>query len=61
MKFREESGFATTQNYQLGVRLNGENGRTIRIAYAYRAGLEERGQFYNRHIHWNTVGLFFEF
>jgi hypothetical protein len=61
VKFREESGFATTQDYQLGVRLNGEKGRTIRLAYAYRTGLEERGQFYQQRTHWNTLGLFFEF
>ena len=61
IKFREESNYATTQNYQVGIRLNGENSRTIRLAYAYRTGLDERGQFYLQRIHWNTIGLFFEF
>ena len=61
IKLREEAGYGTTQNYQLGIRLNGEGGRTIRLAYAYRTGLEERGQFYRDRIHWNTIGLFFEF
>jgi len=60
IKFREESNFATTQNYQAGFRLKGTT-HSLRFAYSFRTGLEERGQFYLQRIHWNTLGLFFEF
>lgn len=60
IKFREESNFATTQNYQIGIRLKGTS-HSLRIAYAYRTGLEERGQFYLQRVHWNTLGAFLEF
>jgi len=59
IKFREESNFATTQSYQAGFRLKG-SAHSLRLAYSYRTGIEERGQFYLQRIHWNTLGLFFE-
>ena len=33
------------------------------ITYASldRTGIEERGQFYLQRVHWNTLGLYFEF
>jgi len=60
IKFRQELGFATSQSYQAGIRLKGST-RSLRLAYGYRTGLEERGQFYQQRIYWNTLGLFFEF
>jgi len=60
IKFREESGYATTQNYQAGLRFRGTT-HSLRLALSHRAGIEERGQFYNQRIHWNTLGLFYDF
>ena len=60
IKFREESGYATTQNYQLGLRLRGST-HSLRLALGHRTGIEERGQFYNQRVHWNTLGFFFDF
>jgi hypothetical protein len=60
IKFREESGYATTQNYQVGLRLRGST-HSLRLAFGHRTGIEERGQFYNQRIHWNTLGFFYDF
>lgn len=60
IKFREESNFATTQNYQAGLRLKVSN-RSLRLGFSHRTGIEERGQFYLQRVHWNTLGLYFEF
>lgn len=60
IKFREESNFATTQNYQIGLRYLGLT-HALRFAYSHRTGLEERGQFYLQRVHWNTLGFYFDF
>ncbi len=61
IKFRGELNFATSQNYQVGIKLGDGNSNTVRFAYNYRTGLEERGQFYNQYVRWNTLGIYFDF
>ncbi len=61
IKIHGELHYGTTQNYQIGIKMGEEFGNTFRVAYNYRAGLEERGQFYNQRIRWNTLGLYFDF
>lgn len=45
VKFRQESGFGSTQNYQVGVRLINGRDYSVRFAVNYRTGLDDRGQF----------------
>ena len=45
LKFRQESGFGSTQNYQIGVRVLNGRDYSFRFAVNYRTGLDDRGQF----------------
>lgn len=60
-KFRGEMAYGSTQSYQLGLKSQNENLRSIRFAYTYRTGLEERGQFYNQRNVFHTIGIMFDF
>jgi len=60
-KWRGESAYGTTQNYQVGIKIaREEGGRTLRCALNYRTGLEERGQFYSRRISRTSLGLYLD-
>jgi hypothetical protein len=61
IKIHGELNNGTTQNYQIGLKMGEEFGHMLRLAYNYRAGLEERGQFYNQRVHCNILGLYFDF
>ena len=61
IKIHGELHYGTTQNYQIGLKVGEEFGHTFRLAYNYRAGLQEQGQFYNQRVIWNTIGLYFDF
>jgi hypothetical protein len=57
IKLKEETGWGSTQSYQLGfLFFSGEHGN-IRLSYTYRTGYEERGQFYDRITHDNLITL----
>ncbi|MFA6457521.1 MAG: hypothetical protein WCW40_11930 [Bacteroidota bacterium] len=61
IKFRSEVHYGSTQSYQIGLRSRGEKHRAVRLAYTYRVGMEERGQFYSQRSAIQSVGLFFDF
>jgi len=61
IKFRSEVNYGSTQSYQFGVRTRNELFRAARLAYTYRTGMEERGQFYNQRTSTHSIGLFFDF
>ncbi len=61
IKFRREVNYASTQSYQIGVRTRNNRFRAIRLAYTFRTGMEERGQFYNQRSTTQSIGLFFDF
>jgi hypothetical protein len=61
IKFRGEVNYASTQSFQVGLRVKNDHFRTIRLAYTYRTGMEERGQFYNQRNTVHSIGLFFDF
>lgn len=61
IKLRGEADFGTSQNYQVGIKYVNDSGRTIRLAYNHRAGLEERGQFFVLHNTFNTLAIYFDF
>lgn len=60
MKIREEVHFGSTQRYEVGLRWPAENGRHLRLAWAYQTGYDERGQFYEDRVRWNTIGVAIE-
>ncbi|MGE5316305.1 MAG: DUF1207 domain-containing protein [Acidobacteriota bacterium] len=63
IKWRGESSFATTQNYQLGLKLaaSGSTTRAVRAAINYQTGLDERGQFTGTRASRASIGLYFDF
>jgi hypothetical protein len=61
IKLRSELANGSTQSYQAGVKIQDESLSAIRVAYTYRTGIEERGQFYNHRNTYHTIGLFFDF
>ncbi len=61
IKLRSELAYGATQSYQIGFKVQNELLNSIRIAYTYRTGIEERGQFYNQRNNYHTIGMFFDF
>ncbi|MFZ4620392.1 MAG: hypothetical protein ACOYNS_07530 [Bacteroidota bacterium] len=61
VKFRGEVNYGSTQSYQIGIRAKNDLFQAARLAYTYRTGMEERGQFYDQRITTQSIGLFFDF
>jgi hypothetical protein len=61
IKFRGELSYGTTQSYQVGIKAEQPEMRAVRLAYTYRTGLEERGQYYNQRITIQSIGVYFDF
>ncbi len=59
-KIKQEAGFASTVTHQLGTKFTASNARNLRIAFQYRHGLDERGQFFPQHRTLSTFGIFFD-
>lgn len=57
LMFRQESGFGSTQRFRTGFEFR-RAGHIFRIAMAYKAGLDERGQFYQQRNSSFSAGLF---
>jgi hypothetical protein len=57
IKLREEANYASSQAFQFGVRIPMPH-HPLKIAYQFRNGLDERGQFFGEHISRHTVGLY---
>ncbi len=60
IKFRGELNYASTQSCQAGIKIQNKTLRAVKIAYTFRTGAEERGQFYNERIQYQTLGIFFD-
>jgi hypothetical protein len=60
VKVRQEAGFAATNTLQIGVTMPMRIYQRVRLAYQYRFGLDERGQFFPQHRPISTIGLYFE-
>ena len=60
IKLRQEASFGATQSYQLGLQFKNNNERNLRLAYQFRSGLDERGQFYNERRSFHGVSLYVE-
>ena len=61
IKLRSELAYGATQSYQTGIKIQNESLSAMRVAYTYRTGIEERGQFYTQRNNYHTVGMFFDF
>jgi hypothetical protein len=61
LKWKSEVAWASTQSYQCGVRLFPRGERAVRIAYTYRTGIDDRGQFYSERTDISQVGVYLDF
>ncbi len=60
VKLRQEFNFGATYAFQAGIKLNPKQHKTLRFAYNYLGGYEERGFLYNQQSNLNTLGLYFD-
>jgi hypothetical protein len=60
VKLRGAVNYGSTQSYQLGIRARNPFGRSARLAYTYRTGMEERGQFIRSRATVQSIGLYFD-
>lgn len=61
IRLKSEVAWASTQSYQCGLRLFPRDGRAMRIAYTYRTGVDDRGQFYTERSTTHLVGVYLDF
>jgi hypothetical protein len=61
VKFRGELEFGSTQSYQAGFKVVNTALSSIRFAYTFRTGVEERGQFYDQRNDYHMIGMYFDF
>jgi len=61
VQWKSEVAWATLQNYQCGVKLFPRGGRAVRVAYTYRTGVDERGQFYRQQTDVHLIGIYIDF
>jgi len=61
IQWKSEVAWATLQSYQCGVRLFPRGERAVRIAYTYRTGFDERGQFYQQQTDMHLIGVYLDF
>jgi hypothetical protein len=60
IKARSEAAGSTTQSYQVGLKFLEDGPRGFRVAYTYRTGMDDRGQFYRSRTSVSLMGLYFD-
>jgi hypothetical protein len=60
LKLKSEVAWGSTQSYQLGIKFFERSGSALRVAYTYRTGFDDRGQFYHEKSDFSLVGVFFD-
>ena len=60
-RFKEEAGFRSTQSYQFGAKFFDRPAGVLRVAYTYRTGPDDRGQFYRETANLSLLGLYVDF
>lgn len=60
VKVKQQVGWGTTQSYQLGVRFVVKENLPVRVAYTYRTGFDERGQFFDQKEDINVFGIYLD-
>jgi len=61
LRCKSEAAWATTGSLQCGVRLFPRGERALRIAYTYRTGPDDRGQFYQERADLHLMGVYLDF
>jgi hypothetical protein len=59
-RFKEENAWRSTQSYQIGMKLFSSPTGALRIAYTYRTGVDDRGQFYRQITDLSMLGVYLD-
>lgn len=60
IKIRSEVNWGTTQSYQCGLKFLEQGSSGFRVAFTYRTGIDDRGQFYHARTTVSLVGVYFD-
>jgi len=60
LRFKSEVAWASTQSYQIGVKLAESPLYGLRIAFTIRTGIDDRGQFYKDRITLHLFGVYLD-
>lgn len=61
IKARSEVAWATTQSYQIGAKFLEHELNAVRIAYTFRTGIADQGQFYTERVDLSLLGMYLDF
>ncbi|MBI5472674.1 MAG: DUF1207 domain-containing protein [Ignavibacteriae bacterium] len=61
IKVKQEVGWGSIQSYQLGCRVLPRSHASLRLAYTFRTGFDDRGQFYLTKSSINLISAFLDF
>jgi hypothetical protein len=61
LQLKSEVAWATTQSYHCGLKFFTRGERALRIAYTYRTGIDNRGQFYRDRATMSLVGVYLDY
>ena len=59
-RLKEESAWRAIQSYQAGCELSGPAATAIRVAYTFRTGSDDRGQFFDRTLTASLFGVYID-
>jgi hypothetical protein len=60
LRFKEETAWRAIQSYQIGCAFAGAGDTAIRIAWTYRTGSDDRGQFYDQTLSASLFGVYID-
>ncbi len=61
IKVKQEVGWGSIQSYQIGCRVLPRSHTSLRVAYTFRTGFDDRGQFYLTKTTLNLISAFLDF
>jgi hypothetical protein len=59
-RLKEETAWRAIQSYQAGCMLSGPAATAIRVAYTFRTGSDDRGQFFDRTLTASLFGVYID-
>jgi hypothetical protein len=60
LRFKSEVAWASTQSYQIGLKIGTGPWQAVRLAFTIRTGIDDRGQFYRDRVTWNLLGAYLD-
>jgi hypothetical protein len=60
IKVKQEANFASSNAYQIGIKMPMGTSRLLRFAYEFRHGIDESGQFFLQRVSRHSIGLYIE-